>query len=177
MNKMILKFIIKIKFMELLKKLNKQKVKKSLWYIIISIISIFVLAWIYSLIFEQDKLMVDRYNFKQLEKAKLILNKIPKEKMLFYTLKDFNETYKADIKPIKNCYYVNYDNWNKPYIFWFQLESMIYRFIYFWKDYAYPRYSRPNEEVCFGMYKGWWLGCDNDNKQWFLNTISNPCRD
>jgi hypothetical protein len=39
--------------------------------------------------------MVDKYNFKQLEKAKLILDKIPRDAKKFYNLKEFNEQYKA----------------------------------------------------------------------------------
>lgn len=159
--------------MKIIKNLNKQIVKKWLWYIVIFIISIYILVWMYSLAFEQDKLEIDRYNFWQLEKVKLILKNVPEKEMDFYTIKKFNEIYNADIKPIKNCYVISDSNWDKPYIFWFQLESMIYRFIYIWKNYAYPSYSRPSRRVCFGEYTNWSIGgCSYTNKQPFIDTIS-----
>lgn len=163
--------------MKLIKGINKQKIIKSWIYVSIFTIILYVSIWIYSFIFEQDKLAIDKYNFKQLEKAKLILDKVPNEKIEFYSYDNFNEIYKTDIKPAKNCYVFNDSNWDKPYIFWFQLESLIYRYIYFWKNYAYPSYSRHNDTVCFGEYSNWASGGCYNNKQSFIDTISNPCQD
>jgi hypothetical protein len=91
------------------------KINKEMKLTFITVIGIIVLAYIgvgiYSFIFEQDKLAIDRYNFEQLEKAKPILESLPVNAPKFYSLKEFNEQYKADIKPIKNCFSVsNFNN-------------------------------------------------------------------
>lgn len=130
-----------------------------------------IVLW-YSYIFEQDKLAVDRYNFEQLEKAKPILTQIPKDTKNLSTLKEFNDIYRVNIKPIKNCYYVRNDNWSKPYIFWFQLESLISKFVYFWSYYAYPKYDLPYQQVC--VWGGW---CYDHYKYLFKWTISHPCEE
>lgn len=116
------------------------------------------------IIFEIINTRTDIYNFNQLEKAKIILNKIPKEDYKFFTLKKFNSKYNAEIKPTKNCYYVSNDNWNQPYIFWFKLESIIYRLRYLNIYYAYPKYDIPVHKIP-GM--GW-----DENYQDFRYTIS-----
>ncbi len=91
--------------------------------IILKVIFIIIFAFI---IRESYLMYVDYYNFNQLEKAKIILDKIPENAEKFYTLKEFNEKYNTNIKPIKNCYYISNDNWNQDYIFWFKLESLLY---------------------------------------------------
>gem|GEM_PF-5061514 len=70
----------------------------------------FILVGIYSFTFERDKITIDRYNFEQLEKAKPILESIPETDKRFYSLKEFNQKYSADIQPIKNCYSISNDN-------------------------------------------------------------------
>jgi len=157
-----------------LRNLNRKIVVKNIIFLTTLYIILFILVTIYSFIFEQDKIAIDRYNFEQLDRVKLILKDIPEKDMKFYNIKQFNETYKADIKPIKNCYYLSFINWNKPYIFWFQLESMIYKFIYFWKNYAYPSYSIPREKYCFWEWPGGG-GCHYTSKEPFIETISKPC--
>jgi hypothetical protein len=50
---------------------------------------------------------------------------------------------------------------------------LIYRFIYFWKDYAYPSYNIPREQYCFGEHSNWATGgCYESDKQPFIDTIS-----
>lgn len=138
---------------------------------------IYLIVFWYSYIFEQDKLTIDRYNFEQLEKAKPILAQIPEDTRKFRTLKEFNDIYKANIKPIKNCYYVRNYNWDMPYIFWFQLESLISKFVYFWNYYAYPKYNLPYNQVCF-WGPGWWgIGCYDNNKDLFEWIITKPCKE
>lgn len=122
---------------------------------------------------EEEKIAIDEYNFEQLENAKIILDKISKENKKFYKLKDFNITYNADIKPIKNCYYISNSNWREPYIFWFKLESGKYIKEYWSEFYAYPKYDKSILRYC-----GWGTRCDDDlNFVVFSNTISNPCQD
>ena len=168
-------------------KLNKKRIQKISFYLIWIIIWIYVLVWLYSFIFEQDKMAIDRYNFEQLEKAKPILDNISKNGKNFDSLKEFNERYKVDIKPIKNCYYVSSYNWKRKYIFWFQLEAMINKFAHpftFWypyvsDNYAYPKYSLPWYQVCFGAGLSRWAawGCYDNNYDNFRYVISNPCKD
>lgn len=165
--------------MEILKYLKIWKFKKTVASIFIWILILYVWVFIYSIVFEQDKLAIDWYNFGQLEKAKPSLEKISKKSNQIDGLKEFNERYKTNIKPIKNCYYISSYNWDKPYIFWFQLESLISKFVYFWKNYAYPKYNLPYYQVCFwGPSFGWWLGggwCYDGNRHWFEYIISHPC--
>ncbi len=120
---------------------------------------------------EQENIKIDEYNFKQLEKAKPILDNIPKDAKKFKTLKKFNELYNAWIEPIKNCYYVSNLNWKYPYIFWFKLESEKYKNKYWEKYYVYPNYDLPFTPYC------WWSkDCQDDiNKWFFLSVISYHC--
>lgn len=169
--------------MKLLNKLksNKQANIKKIKIIWIIAVIIILLSMSYSLIFEQDKIAIDRYNFKELEKVRLILKEVPREQYKFRNFNDFNKKYWLWIKPIKNCYYMvstNYfDNYNQKqwiwYIFWFKIESVLYKFRYLNWYYAYPKYDLPIEYFC-----DWWKKCDADmNLNWFENDISNPCRD
>ena len=109
--------------MKFFKNVNLKILKKSLLGVLL--LTIFLYSWIfiYSYIFEQDKITIDKYNFSQLEKSKPILDSIYREAKRFYSLKEFNDIYDANIKPIKDCYYVSNSNWNEKYIFWFKLES------------------------------------------------------
>lgn len=161
------------KNMEIQKYINMSLIKKVIIWIILFVIMFYTWIFLYSYMFESDKLAIDRYNFWQLGKVKIILSK-QNDIKVFFSIKDFNDIYKSDIKTIKNCYYITSVNWDKPYIFWFQLESLIYKFIYFWKNYAYPSYSIPTERFCLGV----WVNngrCFYTSKQPFIDTISNPC--
>lgn len=145
----------------------KEKIKRLLKNKYVKIL-ITILFWLF-IFRESCAVYVDIYNFRQLEKSKSIFESIPKEDYKFYTLKKFNSKYNAGIKPIKNCYYVSNDNWNELYIFWFKLESIIYRLRYLNIYYAYPKYDIPEHKIP-GM--GW-----DENYQDFIYTISNPCQD
>ena len=101
----------------------KEKIKlilkhKYFKYLSLILISLFLINEVYNV-------YVDIYNFKQLEKVKIILNSINKS-IHFSSLNDFNSTYNSNITPIKNCYYLSDYNWKENYIFWFKLESYIY---------------------------------------------------
>ncbi len=106
----------------------KEKIKKIVKNKYFKII-VFILLWLF-ILKESYAVYIDRYNFKQLEKAKPYLEKIDKNTKDFSNLKKFNEIYNVDIQPIKNCYYTSNSNWNEKYIFWFKLESLIYIYIY-----------------------------------------------
>ena len=153
--------------MKFFKNVNLKILKKSLLGVLL--LTIFLYSWIfiYSYIFEQDKITIDKYNFSQLEKSKPILDSIYREAKRFYSLKEFNDIYDANIKPIKDCYYVSNSNWNEKYIFWFKLESLIYKFIKFWENYAYPKYYLPTDYACT-----WGSSCHYDIIFWiFSKTI------
>lgn len=160
--------------------MNKGKLKKivikSFMIMLILIVAIYWLVGIYSLIFEQDKIAVDRYNFEELSKSKQTLDKV-KTSDRFDNLNEFNNLYGINIKPIKNCYYLSDNNWEYTYLFWFQLESLIYKFLYLGKNYTYPSFDLPKDVICFGDWHGgnWWL-CEEINHSSFIRTISNPCK-
>lgn len=109
-----------------------------------------------------------------MEEVKKALKNIPEEEMDFHSIGEFNKKYKTNITPIKNCYFISTYNWNKPYIFWFKLESLIYKFVYFWSNYAYPSYSKPIEQFCFWVWPNGW--CTLTTKKPFIDLISNPCK-
>lgn len=135
-----------------------------------------IVLWVLFLIWQSYAVYIDMYNFKQLEKAKPILESIPKDAETFYNLKQFNEIYNANIKPIKNCYSVNNYNWKYRYKFWFKLESLIYIYIYWDKYYVYPKYDTPKSRLCFWLVVWWWGGgCYDDNRLHFETVVSNPC--
>ncbi len=138
-----------------------------LWIILV------ILSWVLYAIdehSEEAKQKIDEYNFEQLEKAKIILEKIQKDVNKFHTLKSFNEIYNAWIEPIKNCYYISNVNWKYPYIFWFLLESKKYKKQYWNNYYTYPKYDLPYEPRCDGYT------CDADFLyELYIWTISKPC--
>jgi hypothetical protein len=140
-------------------------INKSFKIIFILLLWLFILREIYTI-------NIDIYNFKQLEKAKIILKDLPKESDKFYWLKEFNEKYGANIKPIKNCYDISNDNWKYPYIFWFKLESILYKIKYSNIFYSYPKYDFEVVNNC--IIWGW---CFDINYELFSKTISNPCQD
>jgi len=78
---------------------------------------------------EYSKRKIDEYNFEQLEKVKDLLKNLKRSDKEFLSLSEFNKLYNAEIKPIKNCYYVkNYASSNRVlYNFWFKLESDKYK--------------------------------------------------
>lgn len=134
-----------------------------------------LIIWLFH---EWYSIYIDSYNFWQLEKAKPILDTIEYEKIEWFgLLKKFNYIYDANIIPIKNCYYVSSFNGNESYIFWFQLESIIYKTIYWTKNYAYPKYDKPLSRMCMWWawpFNGaWW--CRDMSRIWFEEIISNPC--
>jgi hypothetical protein len=164
--------------MKTLKNLNISKIKKNIIWILLFIIVLYLWVFLYSYIFEKDKIAIDRYNFEQLEKVKKSLDN-EKTDYRFRNLRDFNNKYNLNIQPIKNCYYIvttiYFDNykWDSKYIFWFHLESLIYKFINFWWNYTYPKYDLPVYNICI-----WGNRCDYDsNKAIYEFTISNPCQD
>jgi len=148
----------------------KEKVKKIILKIIILILS---LVFIYLLI-DGKNLYVDMYNFRQLEKVKIILKDLKREDKKFNNLNEFNEIYNVNIKSTRNCYYLrNYKSEDRVlYTFWFKLESYIYIYIYWDKFYAYPKYDLPVEIFCW-----WWPTCGDINKENFERVISNPCEE
>ena len=138
--------------------LKKITIKKSLIFIVL----IFIL-------FEIINISTDIYNFKQLEKVKIILNDLKRENKQFLNLREFNEIYNVDIKPIKNCYYLrNYNSDDKePYTIWFRLESLTYKIKYMKNYLIYPRYNLKEGTICI-----MWGGCNDMNFIFFIETIS-----
>ena len=88
--------------MKILKNVNLEILKKSIIWILLFIIFLYSWVFIYSYVFEQDKIAIDKYNFEQLEKIKSFLDNY-KTEIEFRNLNEFNYKYKLDIKPIKNC--------------------------------------------------------------------------
>jgi len=141
---------------EIIKKISFKKV---LW-----------LLWLILVLFESYNMFIDFYNFSQFKKAKPILESLTWNEKTFYNINDFNKIYDAWIKPIKNCYVINNNNWKEQYLFWFQLESFIFKKIYWTSEYSYPSYDMPYVSVCF------WT-CYDKWKRSFTKVISNPCEE
>jgi len=147
----------------------KENIKKIIKQIDIKVFKIwFLILLVMFIVRESYWLYIDNYNFKQLEKAKPILETIWEKDERFTSLNEFNERYSADIKPIKNCYYVNNNNWKYQYIFWFKLESLFYSYIYRTSLYSYPWYDQPIIKK---------LPLKDSLYEYFYLIISNPCRD
>ncbi len=159
--------------------MNKKTLIK-IWINIVSFISIIcILIILYSFLFEHDKIKTDKYNFEQLDKAKVILDEIPNDAEKFYTLIEFNKLYNTDIKPITNCYIINNDNWNEPYMFWFKIESLIYRILYRSIYYAYPKYDIPVRMMYTWANVGWnfsWWPYDF-SRDLFEYIVTHPCKE
>lgn len=137
----------------------------------------FVLLWVFT-INESNSIYVDMYNFEQLKNVQNILNKLDKNSYEFENLKEYNKKFNQNIKPIKKCYFMadrnrffenNKKDWG--YVFWFKLESILYRLEYLDNYYAYPKYDLPYWELCLVNV------CTDGNKNLFRYTISNPCWD
>ncbi|MDD3793231.1 MAG: hypothetical protein PHI37_00260 [Candidatus Gracilibacteria bacterium] len=147
----------------------KEKIKKIVKLINIKVFKIgFLILLILFIVREGYGIYIDNYNFKQLEKAKPILETIKEGDERFFSLNEFNERYGADIKPIKNCYYVSNYNGEEKYIFGFKLESLFNMFIYKHNYFAYPRYNIPYEKRLY---------YDDYNLFIFEEVISKLCRD
>ncbi|NVP17844.1 hypothetical protein HUU51_03960 [Candidatus Gracilibacteria bacterium] len=117
---------------------------------------------------ESYGIYIDKYNFEQLEKAKPILETIREEDERFFSLNEFNKIYNQNIKPIKNCYYLNNNNGKYPYIFGFKLESLFYSYIYGTNLYSYPGYDQPIIKK---------LPLQDSLYEYFYLIISNPCKE
>lgn len=163
--------------MEILKFLKTSKFKKATLFVFLWILMLYTWILIYSLVFEQDKLAIDRYNFAQLEKVKSVLDKQDSNSYKFKDLKEFNKKFNQNIKPIKNCYFLADRNrffennlWDGGYVFWFQLESLISKFMYSWNYYTYPKYDLPIVQACV------WV-CYDILRARFKYDISHPCEE
>lgn len=149
-----------------MKKLTKK-------HIVILLLIFLLIIWYIDI----DNIKVDRYNFLQLEKIKNTLDELDRNSYKFDNVKEFNIKFNQDIKPLKNCYFLSERNWYFEnnnwwwwYIFWFKLESLLYKLIYFDKYYIYPKYDLPSATICD------WT-CRDVNFPWFLETISNSCKE
>ena len=159
-----------------------------LWFIVVLLLPLIIY-----IIYDFKNLYVDIYNFRQLEKAKPYLYTVDENTEDFHNLDEFNNLYWININTIKNCYDIGNYNGKFPYIFWFKLESILYKKIYKIEYYAYPEYDIPYQQICM-----WWVSrcwdepewndapytmaeceynwsCIDWNRQSFELTISNPC--
>ena len=153
----------------------KEKLKKICKNLIIFIFWLLMILSIYSIIYEQDKIAIDRYNFKQYEKLKSFVDSNYNKELEITDLWRLVYKYKLDIRPIKNCYYIVTTNifedykWESKYIIWFKIESILYKIRYFhWYYYVYPKYDLPV----------WYVAGMNLDSTYssFMRTISNPCQ-
>ncbi len=150
----------------------KENIKKIIKQIDIKVFKIwFLILLVMFIVRESYWLYIDNYNFKQLEKVKIVLKDLKRNDEQFLYLKDFNKIYNQNIKPIKNCYYLrNYKSEDRvPYIFWFKLESLFNIYLYKKNYFAYPKYDIP--------YEYFLPSRDDINFYLFNKTISNPCQD
>lgn len=152
-----------------------KKVLKIIAWILFSILilGIIILWSIY--IIDKENIKVDEYNFNQLNFVNNIIINDEIYNKRFRNIGDFNKIYKSNIMPIKNCYFINDFNWNEKYIFWFKLESLLYRIKYKNSFIVYPKYDLPKSKNSFWL----WRGKIDDNTDYnyldFIDHISNPC--
>ncbi|MDD2907807.1 MAG: hypothetical protein PHH98_04145 [Candidatus Gracilibacteria bacterium] len=131
---------------------------------------------------ELENIKIDEYNFEQLEKVKSVLNGLNKNSYSFENLKEFNEKFNQNIKPIKNCYLLSngnnvfLDKSNDNYIFMFKLYSMDYGKRYKNMYYIYPEYKFQEIENSLCSSHGGICGTDVAFGD-YLETISTPCED
>ncbi|MDD2907323.1 MAG: hypothetical protein PHH98_01650 [Candidatus Gracilibacteria bacterium] len=154
--------------MKILKNVNLEILKKSIIGILLFIIFLYSGVFIYSYVFEQDKIAIDKYNFEQRDKVKSIIEKDKYYNIAFRDIKQFNSLYNSDIKPIKNCYDITKYNGDEKFLFGFKLESMIYKFKYFGENYAYPSNNLSKKSPCKNY------GCIS-TREIFIDIISKPC--
>ncbi len=165
---------------------------KTIYKVLIAIL-ILVLIWEYYYFVERKAIEIDRYNFQQLEKAKKVIENIPKNKKTYRVrnLKQLNSKFKADIEPLdkRYCYDVYYDtNPTWPwyvFTFWFKLHSLLYKLRYWWEYYIYPWWiitepetteeCKKEMELSKWRYTGmpacvWW-----DYYYDYMEAVNNPC--
>jgi len=101
------------KIKKIIKLTNKNQIIKFISFLVtllIIIIITYILVAIYSFTYEKDKIAIDRYNFEQRDKVKIIIDNDKYYNIMFGSVKTFNRVYNSDIKPIKNCYYLSHSN-------------------------------------------------------------------
>lgn len=143
---------------------------------------LFILLWIF-IILEIINIVTDIYNFNQVKKIKSIVNTINLDEYNFTSLNTFNDSLDQNIKPIRNCYYVNNnfkptrnsyyvnkDTSKDSFVFWFKIYSFIYKIIYSSEYSVYPEGNEPKKLDCSSL-------CYDIIDPIFIQTISNPCLD
>lgn len=157
-----------------------KKIGKIIGITIISIVLLYILGFIYSVIFEQEKIKNDIYHMEQLNIIKETFNKPMNGTHWFSDVIEFNDAYKVNIQPLENCYYFKRNNlWNYNYDFWFRYESLKNKLLHFSRYYVSPWKKFESTRLCWGMMRwGNMGGCYyQSDKEDFLDTISNPCED
>ncbi len=167
-----------------------QKYKKYLiWGSVLSIILAIVLGFFYYWVLqwvERENILLDEYNFRQLEEIKSILAEVPREEYTFRNLNDFNEKLDQEITPKKFCYYLvatkyfedDEYKWNElGYIFGTKIHSKRYLKKYSKWYYAYPSYDLPEWNVCYGSVQSDVPYCYDKTLSMFEWTISRVCSD
>ncbi|MDR0771809.1 MAG: hypothetical protein LBF15_01820 [Candidatus Peribacteria bacterium] len=113
-----------------------------------ALIVIIIISFIFALFMEAYWIYIDKYNFKEFEKAKVVLDTLPVGSEKFTNLKEFNEVYNMNITPIKNCYVMSAYNGDYPYIFAFKFESLFYTLKYQSWYFVYPKYDWGYFHIC-----------------------------
>jgi hypothetical protein len=85
--------------------------------VIASLLGILILLIVVDVSIEWDKIAVDRYNFEQLEKIRIVLKGNLRENYKFGDINEFNKMYSQDIKPIKNCYFLVSEDSGEKFMF------------------------------------------------------------
>lgn len=148
------------------------------WYKIVSWIVWIILLCLsigafYVFIIDKENIEIDRYNFEQLEIVDNIIMNDKKYDYAFRDIGEFNKIYKTKIQPIKNCYYIDKYNGDEKYLFWFKLESLLYKIKYKNSYIAYPKYDLPVKTI--RLNKPSKLDHLDRNYFNFIEHISNPC--
>ena len=100
----------------------KNYFKKYIKQILLSftLFTLLLISWymFYSFQREKQNILIDAYNFEQLEKVKLLAETttIFDKKFANTNILKFNKMFKQNIQPKKNCYYIWWANWPEKYI-------------------------------------------------------------
>lgn len=156
-----------------------KKLNKKLIYVIVYL-NILIAIWLilYNYQKEQENIKIDEYNFEQFKKIWNILDKLDKKSYSFNNLKEFNQRFNQDIKPMKNCYFLSSTEdffWKANYIFLFEIYSKKFNKKYNSTYYIYPEsmYNLIEYSLC---EKHWGICSADIVFSKYMETISNPCQ-
>ncbi len=160
------------------------------------VLIILSIAWYTYYQYDKENLKIDYYNFKQLWKAKEVVENLDWEQKYYPAdnLDSFNYQFDTNIEPLdkRYCYDVYYSYFiekkDYTFTFWFKLHSKLFKLFNWWEYYKYPNWvhkSKPSEQCKKEMEissKLWWYtwipSCAWLNYYYYryMEIVNNPCK-